>query len=403
MLKAMTQAPLLSGGGASVNVTPSYVLVLQSGTYQFTATGGVPPYTWAVAPGTGGSINSSGLFTAGTTNGAAFVSATDSLGSVGLAEVYVTNQTTLALSPNFKPTAVRLGTSLQFTASGGTGPYTYSVPIGGGSVNGSGVYTPPGTTASSPYVAATDASGTQVLDQVGLVAYDNESVLLDGVTQYIDASGSGFNPGISTPFSFQAWVNWQIQRTICAKIQQSGGTAKGWGIFLTGSEGNFGQPSLYLVSDSNAGKLVAVITTATFAPNVWHHVVVTYNGSGAAAGTAIWVDGVNQALTVASDSLTTDFANTAGLTFGAGAGGYFPGNLAAISTYNNYVLSGSEISALYNGGIIPNIPTLSSYAHASNYWPLGLGDTAPNFSDLKAGGMATGINGPIIQLGAAPT
>ena len=43
---------------------------------------------------------------------------------------------------------------------------------------------------------------------------------------------------------------------------------------------------------------------------VWHHVVVTYSGTSTVGGMQIYVDGVNQPLTILGNTLTTSILNT---------------------------------------------------------------------------------------------
>jgi hypothetical protein len=51
-------------------------------------------------------------------------------------------------------------------------------------------------------------------------------------------------------------------------------------------------------------------TTSQVSMNVWHNVVVTYSGTGNTAGMNIYVDGVNQALTVKENTLNTSILNS---------------------------------------------------------------------------------------------
>jgi hypothetical protein len=158
----------------TITVSPSSASVQTGGTKQFTATGldqfgnpmsPQPAFTWSVSGG--GSINSSGLFTAGSTAGGPFT-VTASSGSVnGTASVTVTAPpvlTTITVSPS--SASVPTGGTKQFTATGfdqfgtPTSPqptFTWSVS-GGGTISASGLFTAGGT-AGGPFTV-TAASGS---------------------------------------------------------------------------------------------------------------------------------------------------------------------------------------------------------------------------------------------------
>ena len=104
-----------------VVVTPAEATLAAGTTLQFNATGGTAPYTWSVNDATVATIDATGLLTA-LAPGQVTVTATDANGLAGTASVTVT---TVVVSPD---TAVlQVGDTLQFTATGGTAPYTWSV------------------------------------------------------------------------------------------------------------------------------------------------------------------------------------------------------------------------------------------------------------------------------------
>jgi hypothetical protein len=67
-------------------ISPSSSTVSSNGTIQFSASGGVPPYTFSILSGVG-SINSSGLYTAPATPGTTYILVTDKQGSTAKATV----------------------------------------------------------------------------------------------------------------------------------------------------------------------------------------------------------------------------------------------------------------------------------------------------------------------------
>lgn len=162
-LSASATVTVTAGALATITVTPNPKTLAVNGTQQFTATGRdangniIPTaITWAVVAG-GGGINSSGLFTAGSTAGTFDNTVSASNGSVsGFATVTVTPGAvaTITVTPN--PAFVATNASQQFTAvgrdaNGNTAPIspapTWSVVPGGagGTINASsGLYTAPG-------------------------------------------------------------------------------------------------------------------------------------------------------------------------------------------------------------------------------------------------------------------
>ena len=158
----------------TVTVAPASASVVTGGTKQFTAAGldqfgqlvsPQPTFTWSV--GGGGTISTSGLFTAGAAAGGPFT-VTAASGSVsGTASVTVTATpvlTTITVSP--ASASVATGATQQFSATGKdqfgnpVSPqptFTWSVS-GGGTISASGLFTA-GSTAGGPFTV-TAASGS---------------------------------------------------------------------------------------------------------------------------------------------------------------------------------------------------------------------------------------------------
>ncbi|MCM2323523.1 MAG: hypothetical protein NDJ90_09705, partial [Oligoflexia bacterium] len=138
---------------APLALTPAAAAIAVGNSVSFTATGGVLPYVLAISSG-GGTLSASGIYTAPGASGSATVRITDALGTPVEAPITISNA--LSISPASKTLLVN-GTHT-FTASGGVAPYSYSVIEGGGTINGSGLYTAPGTPGSA-FVRVTDNLG----------------------------------------------------------------------------------------------------------------------------------------------------------------------------------------------------------------------------------------------------
>jgi hypothetical protein len=107
----------------ALQITPTSASVLTGGQLAFTALGGTSTYSFSA---TGGSITNTNpaTYTAPGTAGTRTISVTDGVDTV-LATVSVIEAPPLVLSPE-SPTVSAVGDTVQFTASGGTPPYSFS-------------------------------------------------------------------------------------------------------------------------------------------------------------------------------------------------------------------------------------------------------------------------------------
>jgi hypothetical protein len=193
-----------SNSSASENVivlTPSTINVALNGTYQFTASGGVPPYEYGIVSGTGTIGTTSGLFTAPAAAETDEVGVADATGAYGIATVTVsatgvvsggssgsssgssssnssaiglTNETNNGLTLSFTPyAAVYTSSMLTFATSGGSGNYKYLASAG--SFNGN-VFTAPSSSGAIT---------------VGVYDVANPSLNASGTLEILASSSSG--------------------------------------------------------------------------------------------------------------------------------------------------------------------------------------------------------------------
>ncbi len=133
-------------------ISPSTRAIAVGSFLTFSATGGLPPYVFSVVNGEGAINTSTGAFSASQSVGSVSVQVKDALGNT--ARAYLVINPPLAISSSSPWTAV--GSSVTFSATGGSPPYLYSVVEGGGTISStSGLYT--ASSAKPVLVRATDS------------------------------------------------------------------------------------------------------------------------------------------------------------------------------------------------------------------------------------------------------
>jgi hypothetical protein len=203
---------------ASITVTPNPQSLAQGGTQQFVAvgkdaSGNVVQFTptWSVVAN-GGSISSTGLFTAGTTAGTFTNTVQASNNAIrGTATVVVTPGalTNIVVTPN--PASIAINTSQQFTARGTdasgnviTFTPTWSVTNGGGTIAASGLFTAggtPGTFTNTVTATAGPVSGSATVNVLSgpvatITVTPNPAVMLTSGTQQFAAVAHDANGNI---------------------------------------------------------------------------------------------------------------------------------------------------------------------------------------------------------------
>ena len=176
-------------GLARVLVTPETATLAAGTTQQFTASGGgTAPYSWSVSDATVASVNpTTGLLDA-LAPGQVTVTATDANGLTGIAQVTVT---TVVVSPD--TATLLVADTLQFSAVGGTAPYSWSVSDAAvASIDtNTGLLT--ALALGTVQVTATDANG--FADATGSITVSDIAISPDtallaiGDTQQFTASG----------------------------------------------------------------------------------------------------------------------------------------------------------------------------------------------------------------------
>jgi hypothetical protein len=354
----------------SIVVTPTPQDVFARGTQQFTAVGkdtygndvSINP-TWSA--GAGGTISSSGVFTAGTTLGTFANTVTATVGGTkgnATVNVILGPLVTIALTPN--PVSLAQGATQQFTAVGSdalgnivTITPTYSVVAGGGTINaGTGLFTA-GTTAGSFVNTVKATSGA--ISAVATVNVDpgalatltmtpSPATLLIGATQQFIATGKDSNGNA-------------VNITPTYSVVAGGGTIfPSSGVFTAGNTpGTFANTVQATVGSMSALATVIVtagpLATITVAP-----ATVTLAQGGAQQYTATGRDAAGNAVTVTP---VWSVVNGGG---SIGAAGLFTAGTTA-GTFNGTVKATSgTISGTASVTVSPPAPVVATITVTPN-------------------------------------
>ena len=274
----------------TVQINPNSAQVAVGATVQFNASGGTAPYTWSTDNPTLASIDANGLLI-GLTTGSVTVTATDSTGLSGSSNSIEVTQTTITpASATLAP-----GQTLQFTATAGTPPYTWSSSDPTvASIDSSGLLT--AEQAGSTTITATDANG--IADTTGGI-----NVVLATLTIAPDIAVLGV--GDTTQFTVTngaAPYTWSTMDPAVASINSSGVlTALAAGttvVNVVDSNGNWG------VSGSIEVRNISIEpNTASLNPGA----TLQFSASGGAAPYT-WEVSDSQIASIDSDGLLTALA-----------------------------------------------------------------------------------------------
>jgi len=248
----VTLAPSAPVAPVSVSLLPTSVSVQAGGTKQFTATVGGTTNTAVTWSATGGTVNSSGLYTAPNTGGTFMVTAT-SVADITKTASATVNVTVPTVAVYISPTSALLqtGGNQQFTATvAGTSNTAVAWSATGGTISSSGLYTAPNTAGTVTVTASSVADGTKsasatvnvTVPVVAVSVNPTSSSLQEGASQQFTAAVTG---------SSNTAVSWSA----------SGGTMSSSGLYTApAATGTF---TVKATSAADSTKSASAMVTAT--------------------------------------------------------------------------------------------------------------------------------------------
>ncbi len=204
-----------------------------------------------------------------------------------------------------------------------------------------------------------------------------QSFDFDGTNDEINAGDILHNDG-QTPMTVSAWVNVSTDGDYPIAGKKKVRSAplyamNGWDVTLDTAGISKNKLTFQLIGVSSGGVGIGVIAAKAngfdFNDGLWHHVVVTYDGSEDASGVKFYRDGAEDTnVQILSNTFSGNSVNDPSVDFKIGTApkysgsNFYNGELSNVQVWD-VALTGEKIITLYNGGT----PTL----------------TPPNQSDLK--------------------
>ena len=218
-----------------------------------------------------------------------------------------------------------------------TDPANHKSYIGSGTNLNSTIGDEVGTLTNNPSFNTREAGGT---------------ITLDGSNDFVtfgNAPVANFDHDDS--FTYEIWMRStaNASKYIMGK-NESSGNYRGVEITYRGNA-HIGKIAVAIRNtNATSNRLVVSTENATYRGNNWHHLVVTYDGSGNASGIDIIIDTVSDLDDpISTGNISGGITSTSNLCIGSrnGAANYLPGTFGAFKIYNK-VLTSAEILQNYN-------------------------------------------------------
>ncbi len=209
----------------------------------------------------------------------------------------------------------------------------------------------------------------------------------DGVNDRIDLAKEALDFERTEPFTQSFWIRTSdssIGNEMVAKMDPNG-VHKGISVSLYS-----GYLRVQLIN-SHLYNAIRVEGASILSDDLWHHVVVSYDGSSRASGISLYVDGSPEVTLRYNDNLTGSILNDIAPSIGARVSEqYYQGTLDDLRIYNR-ALSESEISDLYNETDGGEDPGSASWISANSISGIVAPGSSVNIAlNFDAAGMVAG-------------
>lgn len=210
---------------------------------------------------------------------------------------------------------------------------------------------------------AEDATGSHDGTYAGTPGYGTTAALVGDSDTAVTFSGddsvsvadhADFDFTRTSAFSVEFWFNnlTAAEMAVVSKLDSAGANYRGWEVQFPAD----GTIRLYLI-DTYPSAWIRTSTSSAYNDGQWHHAVVAYDGSGAAAGVTFYVDGLSVAKTTLDDSLVggSDITNAQPVKFGTRPAEalFYTGLLDEVAIYGTALSAAAAHYAAALGDLTP--------------------------------------------------
>ncbi len=181
--------------------------------------------------------------------------------------------------------------------------------------------------------------------------HTGQSLKFDGVDDYISIPYAGLDFERTDPFSISAWVKFDDTHAQSIIGRSSLAGTRGTFFYRCKNVSLCNADGLaFALGNSGANAIVVKTPTSSFLPNVWTHVVVTYDGSSSASGVKIYKNATSLSLTTSLDTLSATIKPAVNWRIGDDyTNDWMKGSVDELRIFNR-VLSAQDVAQLYKQG-----------------------------------------------------
>ena len=195
--------------------------------------------------------------------------------------------------------------------------------------------------------------------------YSSNSMTFDTSSEYV-SFGNIFNFVPTNTFSFSFWFKKNGGSDTYAISKFSGSI--GYNIQVL----NTGVIQFWFAQDFT-NRMEVESSTSGLDDNIWHHIAVTYDGSGNASGVSIYIDGSADTTNIVADNVGPSTTNSKSFnisSYNDGAIGHFGGKIDDVAVYDKELTS-SEVATIYNSGAPNDLTVNGPSSNLLGYWGMG--------------------------------